>query len=84
MTLLIVIPSLTYAPTDITTLEAYINDHKNVRTCCWHVQLWNSTTHCCTITTKQKPWNTKELNVDLDKYTRAFDVIDVLYNFAYL
>lgn len=80
MTLLAVIPSLTYAQQDITTLEAYINDHKSVRSMLLArstLELSNSLLHDYS---KTAAVEYKELNVDLDKYTRAFDVIDVLYN----
>ena len=80
MTLLAVFPSLTYAQQDITTLEAYINDHKSVRSMLLArstLELSNSLLHDYS---KTAAVEYKELNVDLDKYTRAFDVIDVLYN----
>lgn len=80
LTLLTGIPSLTYAQQDITTLEAYINDHKNVRSMLLArstLELSNSLLHDYS---KTAAVEYKELNVDLDKYTRAFDVIDVLYN----
>ena len=80
MTLLTVIPSLTYAQQDIPTLEAYINDHKSVRIMLLArstLELSNSLLHDYS---KTAAVEYKELNVDLDKYTRAFDVIDVLYN----
>lgn len=80
MTLLAVIPSLTYAQQDMTTLEAYINDHKSVRSMLLArstLELSNSLLHDYS---KTAAVEYKELNVDLDKYTRAFDVIDVLYN----
>jgi hypothetical protein len=80
MTLLTVIPSLTYAQQDIPTLEAYINDHKSVRSMLLArstLELSNSLLHDYS---KTAAVEYKELNVDLDKYTRAFDVIDVLYN----
>ena len=80
LTLLSVIPSLTYAQQDITTLEAYINDHKSVRSMLLArstLELSNSLLHDYS---KTAAVEYKELNVDLDKYTRAFDVIDVLYN----
>ena len=80
MTLLTVIPLLTYAQQDIPTLEAYINDHKSVRSMLLArstLELSNSLLHDYS---KTAAVEYKELNVDLDKYTRAFDVIDVLYN----
>ena len=51
---------------DIVSVEAYINDHKKQRS----LLLARSTLEYS---------NKKELNVDLDRYTRAFDVIDVMY-----
>lgn len=64
---------------DIVSVEAYINDHKKQRTLLLArstLELSNKLLHeyssAATV-------DYKELNVDLDKYTRAFDVIDILY-----
>lgn len=64
---------------DIVSVEAYINDHKQQRSLLLArstLELSNQLLHeyssAATV-------DYKELNVDLDKYTRAFDVIDVLY-----
>ena len=50
---------------DIVSVEAYINDHKKQRS----LLLARSTLE----------YSNKLLHVDLDRYTRAFDVIDVMY-----
>ena len=61
--LLALLPSSMYAQFsfDVTSVEAYINDHKEQRS----LLLVRSTLEAS--------------NKELDKYTRAFDVIDVLY-----
>lgn len=75
------LPSKTFAQWgfDVSSVEAYINDHKKQRslllarnTLEYSNKLLHSYSNDATKTYK-------ELNVDLDKYTRAFDVIDVLY-----
>lgn len=79
MTLLLALPSRMWAQSDPTTLEAYINDHKQVRSLLLArstLELSNQLLHDYS---KTAAVEYKELNVELDKYTRAFDVIDVLY-----
>ena len=56
---------------DIVSVEAYINDHKKQRS----LLLARSTLEY----SREEIGEYKELNVDLDRYTRAFDVIDVMY-----
>ena len=56
---------------DVGTVEAYINDHKQQRS----LLLARSTLEY----SRKETVGYKALNVDLDKYTRAFDVIDVMY-----
>ena len=57
---------------DIVSVEAYINDHLARST----LELSNQLLHEYS---SEAAVDFKELNVDLDKYTRAFDVIDILY-----
>ena len=79
MTLLLALPSRMWAQSDPATLEAYINDHKQVRSLLLArstLELSNQLLHDYS---KTAAVEYKELNVELDKYTRAFDVIDVLY-----
>ena len=61
---------------DIVSVEAYINDHKQQRS----LLLARSTLELSNqLLSSEAAVDFKELNVDLDKYTRAFDVIDILY-----
>ena len=64
---------------DIVSVEAYINDHKQQRSLLLArstLELSNQLLHEYS---SGAAVDYKELNVDLDKYTRAFDVIDILY-----
>ena len=64
---------------DFVSVEAYINDHKKQRTLLLArstLELSNQLLHEYS---SDATAEYKTLNVDLDKYTRAFDVIDVLY-----
>jgi len=64
---------------DIVSVEAYINDHKQQRSLLLArstLELSNQLLHEYS---SDAAVDFKELNVDLDKYTRAFDIIDILY-----
>ena len=64
---------------DMVSVEAYINDHKQQRSLLLArstLELSNQLLHEYS---SEAAVDFKELNVDLDKYTRAFDVIDILY-----
>ena len=64
---------------DFVSVEAYINDHKEQRSLLLArstLELSNQLLHEYS---SDATVEYKTLNVDLDKYTRAFDVIDVLY-----
>ena len=77
--ILIALPSVLHAQQDIPTMEAYIKDHKSVRSMLLArstLELSNTLLHDYSKTVAVEY---KELNADLDKYTRAFDVIDLLY-----
>jgi hypothetical protein len=77
--ILIALPSMLHAQQDIPTMEAYIKDHKSVRSMLLArstLELSNTLLHDYS---KTAAVEYKKLNVDLDKYTRAFDVIDLLY-----
>ena len=67
-------------PRDIPTIEAYIYDHKQQRS----LLLTRSTlvTSNALLHKASKVTNReyKDINVELDKYTRAFDIIDLVYN----
>lgn len=77
--MLVLFPAAARAQSDIPTLEAYIHDHKEVRSLLLArstLELSNQLLHDYS---QSAAVDYKELNVDLDKYTRAFDIIDVLY-----
>lgn len=79
LTVLLSLPSVVWAQSDPAALEAYINDHKQVRSLLLArstLELSNQLLHDYS---KKAAVEYKDLNVELDKYTRAFDVIDVLY-----
>lgn len=64
---------------DVPSVEAYIADHKKQRS----MLLARSTLEQSNILlheySKVANVNYKDINVELDKYTRAFDIIDILY-----
>ena len=79
--LFMMIPQITKAQWafDFVSVEAYINDHKKQRSLLLArstLELSNQLLHEYS---SDATVEYKTLNVDLDKYTRAFDVIDVLY-----
>lgn len=64
---------------DYTSVESYIRDHKNQRSLLITratLEYGNQLLHEYS---KDKTETYKDLNFDLDKYTRAFDIIDVMY-----
>ena len=64
---------------DIPSVEAYINDHKQQRSLLLARSTLEYSNRLLHEYSRKKVGEYKELNVDLDKYTRAFDVIDVMY-----
>lgn len=79
--LFVMVPQMTKAQWafDFVSVEAYINDHKKLRSLLLArstLELSNQLLHEYS---SDATVEYKTLNVDLDKYTRAFDVIDVLY-----
>ena len=79
--LFVMVPQMTKAQWafDFVSVEAYINDHKKQRSLLLArstLELSNQLLHEYS---SDATLEYKTLNVDLDKYTRAFDVIDVLY-----
>lgn len=79
--LLLALPSKTFAQWgfDVASVEAYINDHKKQRSLLLARSTLEYSNKLLHGYSKDETKAYKELNVDLDKYTRAFDVIDVLY-----
>ena len=79
--LFVMVPQMTKAQWafDFVSVEAYINDHKKQRSLLLArstLELSNQLLHEYS---SDATVEYKTLNVDLDKYTRAFDVIDVIY-----
>ena len=79
--LFMMVPQMTKAQWafDFVSVEAYINDHKKQRSLLLArstLELSNQLLHEYS---SDATVEYKTFNVDLDKYTRAFDVIDVLY-----
>ena len=64
---------------DVVSVEAYINDHKKQRSLLLARSTLEYSNKLLHDYSKDEIGTYKELNVDLDKYTRAFDVIDVMY-----
>lgn len=64
---------------DVVSVEAYINDHKKQRSLLLARSTLETSNKLLHDYSKTEVVKYKELNTDLDKYTRAFDVIDVMY-----
>ena len=64
---------------DVLSVEAYINDHKKQRSLLLARSTLEHSNKLLHEYTSDEVGGYKILNVDLDKYTRAFDVIDVMY-----
>lgn len=77
--LITLIPTISFAQRDIAALEAYIYDHKEVRSLLLARSTLESSNALLHDYSKDAGIDYKEVNVNLDKYTRAFDIIDLLY-----
>lgn len=64
---------------DVGSVEAYINDHKQQRSLLLARSTLEQSNRLLHEYSRKETVGYKELNVDLDRYTRAFDVIDVMY-----
>ena len=64
---------------DVTSVEAYINDHKKQRSLLLARSTLEYSNKLLHDYAQKETGEYKTLNVELDKYTRAFDVIDVMY-----
>lgn len=67
-------------PRDIPAIEAYINDHKEQRSLLLArstLEATNALLHKATEVTNK---DYRDINVELDKYSRAFEIIDLVYN----
>lgn len=79
--LTVLLPGAAYAQWmfDVPSVEAYINDHKQQRSLLLARSTLEYSNKLLHEYSRKEVGGYKELNVDLDKYTRAFDVIDVMY-----
>jgi hypothetical protein len=64
---------------DVTSVEAYINDHKQQRSLLLVRSTLEASNKLLHDYTSDANIGYKDINAQLDRYTRAFDVIDVLY-----
>ena len=64
---------------DIVSVEAYINDHKKQRSLLLARSTLEYSNKLLHEYSSKEVGGYKELNVDLDRYARAFDIIDVMY-----
>lgn len=64
---------------DIVSVEAYINDHQKQRSLLLARSTLEYSNKLLHEYNRKEVGEYKELNLDLDRYTRAFDVIDVMY-----
>lgn len=65
---------------DIPTVEAYINDHKKQRSLLLARSTLEESNKLLHKASKITHREYRDVNVELDKYTRAFDVIDLVYS----
>lgn len=64
---------------DVGSVEAYIADHKNQKSLLLARSTLEMSNQLLHEYSADAAHEYKELNFDLDKYTRAFDVIDIIY-----
>ena len=64
---------------DVASLEAYINDHKEQRSLLLVRSTLEASNKLLHDYSSEANIDYKNINKELDKYTRAFDVIDVIY-----
>ena len=64
---------------DVVSVEAYINDHKKQRSLLLARSTLEYSNKLLHEYSCKEVDGYKEVNIDLDRYTRAFDVIDVMY-----
>lgn len=79
--LLALLPGITKAQWtfDVVSVEAYINDHKKQRSLLLARSTLEYSNQLLHQYSRKEVGEYKEVNIDLDRYTRAFDVIDVMY-----
>ena len=63
---------------DVATIEAYIRDHKKQRAILYARSVLEESNKLLHKTSAATNRNYKDINVELDKYERAFDVLDLV------
>src|SRR5574344_2966391 len=81
MCLMLLVPKTARAQLgfDVASVEAYINDHKQQRSLLLVRSTLEASNKLLHDYSSDANIGFKDINKELDKYTRAFDVIDVLY-----
>lgn len=81
MCLMLLVPKTARAQLgfDVVSVEAYINDHKEQRSLLLVRSTLEASNKILHDYSSDANIDYKDINKELDKYTRAFDVIDVLY-----
>lgn len=64
---------------DYTSIEAYISDHKSIRSLLMTRATLEYGNRLLHEYSREKTEEYKDLNFELDRYTRAFDIIDIMY-----
>ncbi len=64
---------------DVVSVEAYINDHKEQRSLLLVRSTLEASNKLLHDYSSDANIGYKDINKELDKYTRAFDIIDILY-----
>lgn len=67
-------------PRDVPTIEAYINDHKQQRSLLLARSTLEESNKLLHKASKVTHREYRDVNIELDKYTKAFDVIDLVYS----
>ena len=71
---------LAQVPRDIPTMEAYINDHKKQRSLLLARSVLEESNQLLHQASEVTHREYRDINLELDKYTRAFDIIDLVYS----
>ncbi len=79
LALLCALPSEAQWNFDVTSIEAYIQDHKDERSMLLARSTLEASNKLLHELVSEEAEDYRQVNIDLNRYTRAFDVIDLLY-----
>ena len=71
---------LAQVPRDIPTIEAYINDHKKQRSLLLARSVLEESNQLLHQASEVTHREYRDINLEFDKYTRAFDIIELVYS----